>query len=88
MYVVYAIIGGVFLFFTFRLFSLQIIDGESFVARADENRIKDVSEATQRGIITDRNGYVLARNVPSYNVTITPAYLPMIRVLWKRYTAN
>jgi len=76
MYVVYAIIGGVFLFFTFRLFSLQIIDGESFVARADENRIKDVSEATQRGIITDRNGYVLARNVPSYNVTITPAYLP------------
>lgn len=76
MYVVFALIGGVFLFFTIRLFSLQIIDGQSFVARADDNRIKDVSEATQRGIITDRNGYVLARNVPSYNVTITPAYLP------------
>ncbi len=76
LYVVFAIIGSVFLFFTFRLFSLQIIDGETFVAQADENRIKDVSEATQRGIITDRNGFVLARNVPSYNVTITPAYLP------------
>ncbi len=29
-----------------------------------------------RGIIYDRNGYILARNVASYNVTITPAYLP------------
>ena len=29
-----------------------------------------------RGIIYDRNGYVLARNIPSYNVVITPASLP------------
>ena len=29
-----------------------------------------------RGIIYDRNGYVLARNTASYNLTITPANLP------------
>jgi len=28
-------------------------------------------------LITDRNGSVLAKNVPSYNVVITPAYLPL-----------
>jgi len=27
-------------------------------------------------LIYDRNGFVLARNVPSYNVVITPANLP------------
>jgi penicillin-binding protein 2 len=76
MYLVYAVVSGIFLFFMSRLFSLQVITGQSFVDQANENRIKNVSEPTQRGIITDRNGYVLARNVPSYNVTITPAYLP------------
>ncbi len=76
MFLIYGVVGGVFLFFTIRLFTLQVITGQTFIDQANENRIKNVSESTQRGIITDRNGYVLARNVPSYNVTITPAYLP------------
>ena len=37
---------------------------------------KDVSTPAVRGIIYDRNGYILARNVASYNISITPAYLP------------
>jgi penicillin-binding protein 2 len=76
MFIVFGVVGGVFLFFTARLFNLQVISGQSFVDQANENRIKNVSEPTQRGIITDRNGFVLASNAPSYNVTITPAYLP------------
>jgi penicillin-binding protein 2 len=47
-----------------------------FLAQADENRTTNISVPTQRGQILDRNGFVLARNVPSYNITITPAYLP------------
>ncbi len=35
-------------------------------------------DPTQRGIIYDRNGIVLARNVASYNVTVTPAFLPEV----------
>ncbi len=46
------------------------------MAQADENRISKISLPTQRGTITDRNGYVLARNIASYNVVITPADLP------------
>jgi penicillin-binding protein 2 len=76
LFVVFVVIGGVFLFFAVRLFSLQVINGGSFIAQAETNRTRNVSEPTQRGIITDRNGYVLARNVPSYNVTIVPASLP------------
>lgn len=74
--IVYILIAGVFLFYTYRLFSLQIINGEEYAARAYDNRTRDISIQTQRGIITDRNDYVLARNVASYNVIITPAYLP------------
>ncbi len=66
MFLIYGVVGGVFLFFTIRLFTLQVITGQTFIDQANENRIKNVSESTQRGIINDRNGYVLARNVPSY----------------------
>ncbi len=74
--VVYIVIAAVFGFFMFRLFSLQVVQGASYLARADENRSTLISVPTQRGIIFDRNGYVLARNVASYNLTITPANLP------------
>ncbi|MHC1785038.1 MAG: penicillin-binding protein 2 [Anaerolineaceae bacterium] len=69
-------ISTVFGYFVITLFSLQIIRGQEFVDQANENRTTLVSVPTDRGIIYDRNGYVLARNIPSYNVVITPAYLP------------
>jgi len=72
----YIIVVVVFGYYTFRLFNLQILEGKEFLEQADENRTRVVSVQTERGIIYDRNGFVLARNVPSYNVVITPAYLP------------
>jgi penicillin-binding protein 2 len=59
-----------------RLFKLQILDGASWSAQATENRISKISDQAPRGIIYDRNGYILARNIASYNVVITPALLP------------
>ena len=73
----YAIIAIVMLVYISRLFSLQIINGPEYVSLADENRRSNINIPTQRGLITDRNGSVLAKNVPSYNVVITPAYLPL-----------
>jgi penicillin-binding protein 2 len=77
MFVIYGLVISLFSYYAFRLFKLQVIDGANYVARAEENRTTQVSDVTQRGIIYDRNGIVLARNVASYNVTITPAYLPV-----------
>jgi penicillin-binding protein 2 len=71
-----ALVLGLFGFYAYRLFDLQVIQGPSYNTQAEENRTTRVSDFTQRGIIYDRNGIVLARNVASYNVTITPAYLP------------
>ena len=75
-YLLYGIIGIVFCFYAYRLFSLQIINGFKYVAQALENRSLEISIPTQRGSIYDRNGIVLAQNIPSYNVVITPASLP------------
>ncbi len=74
--VIYIGIAAVFCFYTFKLFSLQILQGDYYLAQAEDNRTEEINLQTERGIIMDRNGVVLARNVASYNVTITPADLP------------
>lgn len=75
--VLYVIVAAIFGFYGLRLFSLQIINGPSYLEQAEENRITKISSPTQRGIIYDRNGVVLASNVASYNVVIIPANLPV-----------
>ena len=66
----------IFLIYVGRLFNLQILQYSDWLAKANENRTHDINLPATRGLIYDRNGYILARNIPSYNVVITPAYLP------------
>jgi penicillin-binding protein 2 len=74
--IIYYLIAGIFIFYVFRLFTLQIIERDTYLGQAEDNRTTEINLITQRGIIYDRNGVVLARNVSSYNVIITPALLP------------
>lgn len=66
----------IFLWFILRLFTLQVIEGSVYTALAENNRTNTINIPALRGIITDRNNSVLARNVASYNVIITGAELP------------
>ena len=59
-----------------RLLSLQILGGKDWTVRAVDNYTREISLPAARGIIYDRNGYILARNTASYNIVITPAALP------------
>jgi penicillin-binding protein 2 len=59
-----------------RLFSLTVLEFDLRQAQSDDNRTREISDPAPRGIIYDRNGNILARNVASYNVVITPASLP------------
>ncbi len=74
--VIYILIASIFAFYVFRLFNLQILQGSLYLAQSEENRKTNISIQTERGIIYDRNGIVLARNKASYNITIIPANLP------------
>ena len=74
--VIYAIVLIVLGALLFRLISLQITQGEVWLDQSIKNFTTTVSIPPARGIIYDRNGFILARNIPSYNVVITPANLP------------
>ena len=74
--IVYVLIGAVAVIFATRLFKLQIIDWKKYNIQSDSNRTETISVAPSRGTIYDRNGIILARNIASYNIIITPANLP------------
>ncbi|HMZ42934.1 MAG TPA: penicillin-binding protein 2 [Anaerolineales bacterium] len=73
---VYVVVVLVFVAFLVRLLRLQVIEGANWKTSAVDNYTFEVSVPAPRGIIYDRNGYILARNVASYNIIITPANLP------------
>lgn len=72
----YVVIATVLVFYAFRLFSLQVIQGDEYLQKAINNSTSRITVPSTRGMIYDRNGFILARNIASYNVVITPAYLP------------
>ncbi len=74
--VVYGLIVAVVGLIISRLVNLQVLSSDSWKISAVDNYTNEISEPAPRGIIYDRNGYVLARNIASYNVVITPASLP------------
>jgi penicillin-binding protein 2 len=70
------LILGVFGLFGLRLWNLQFVQGEYYRERASRQSTRPDTIPTARGIIYDRNGTTLVHNVPSFGVTVIPAYLP------------
>jgi penicillin-binding protein 2 len=66
----------VFLIFAFQMWRLQIAEGKRYQMMADRNRFRLVPTEAARGVIYDRYGRILVQNIPSFTVTIIPAYLP------------
>src|SRR5512138_289896 len=74
--IIYAVIVGAVGLMISKLVQLEVLAPQDLVRQAVENYTKNISDPAARGIIYDRNGYILARNAASYNVVITPASLP------------
>jgi penicillin-binding protein 2 len=60
----------------YRVYWLQRNRGEELQVQAQQNQVARLTIDAARGVMFDRNGRPLAVNVPSFNVTITPAFLP------------
>jgi penicillin-binding protein 2 len=75
-----AIIGGVCLVMFgvifFRLWYLQVLSGDHYLAEANNNQVRDITVQAPRGQIVDRSGRVLVDNRSGYSVEINPATLP------------
>ena len=62
-----------------KLYSMQIVQGASFLAQAKRNRLARVSIAAPRGVILDRSGAILATTRAAHAVSVVPALLPSKR---------
>jgi penicillin-binding protein 2 len=56
-----------------RLFHLQVVQHEAMATQAEANRIAVLPIVPNRGLITDRNGIVLATNYSAYTLEIAPS---------------
>lgn len=60
----------------YRVYWIQQTAGGELEALAQENQFAILRNDAPRGVIFDRDGDPLAINIPSFNVTITPTFLP------------
>jgi len=71
----YFAIAAVMAIFGFRLWVLQIIQGNELRNFSEQNRIKENFIPAPRGMIFDRNNSILVDNKPGLVVTLTPQYV-------------
>jgi penicillin-binding protein 2 len=55
-----------------RLFFLQVVKGAHYREISEKNRIHPLTLPASRGVVTDRNGKIIATNRPSYTVSLVP----------------
>jgi penicillin-binding protein 2 len=76
-----AIVGSValalFAIIFFRLWFLQVLSGDQYLAQASTNRIRDIAIAAPRGEILASNGAVMVDNVKALAVQLSPPDLPV-----------
>src|SRR5258708_3526708 len=53
-------------------FRAQILEHGKYQLQSETNRLRPIPLPAPRGIITDRNGKILAENVPGYTVSLLP----------------
>lgn len=75
-----AIFGGValalFVVLFFRLWFLQVLNGDKYLAEAKNNRTREFRVTAPRGEILDRNGKILVSNRTSLALQVSPDKLP------------
>jgi penicillin-binding protein 2 len=65
----------VIVIFVLRLFQLQILEGESFRRRSEQNSVRSIRLEAPRGDILDREGRILATTRPAYELQVIPSGL-------------
>src|SRR4051794_41943351 len=63
----------------FRLWYLQVLSGDSYVAAAKDNRVREIKIQAPRGEIVDRHGVPLVENRHSFSIKLSPDKLPKAR---------
>lgn len=75
-YLAMGIVAAMVIALAGRAFFMQIANGAGYRLRAEENRLRRDVVSAKRGIVFDRDGTVLAENIPSFDLRVVPWLLP------------
>ncbi|HEX2250143.1 MAG TPA: penicillin-binding protein 2 [Gemmatimonadales bacterium] len=75
---------GAFLVLAGAFFRTQVIQHDKFQLKAETNRLRPIALTPPRGSILDRNGRVLAENVPGYSVKLLASSTDSLRAVLDR----
>ena len=67
-----ALVSVLFGILAFKLWHLQVLTGDEYENFAQATQTRSVKVPAQRGVIYDRNGELLANNMPGLSITIVP----------------
>jgi penicillin-binding protein 2 len=67
-----------------RLVKLQVVDRQYYATRAEENRMRLSAVPPVRGLVTDRNGVLMAQNTPAFVLEIVPEQVEDMEALIAR----
>ncbi|MCD4775845.1 MAG: penicillin-binding protein 2 [Candidatus Aegiribacteria sp.] len=77
-----------FLVLGVRLFYLQIVRGDYYRSLSSQNHIRIITRPAPRGLISDRNGVVLADSRPSFIVTAVPSEFDSLNIVQVAFLLN
>ncbi|MCE5312378.1 MAG: hypothetical protein LLF86_04415, partial [Nitrospiraceae bacterium] len=72
------VVMAVFVLLAFRVWYLQIVNGDKYRAISENNRLRIIKTPAPRGIIFDRNKTPLVKNIPVFSVSINPENIDTI----------
>jgi len=67
---------ALFLIIIIRLTYLQIIKGSDYRSLAEGNRINTTIQKALRGVLYDRDGNLLVKNIPNFTLVLQPGEIP------------
>src|SRR5437764_69356 len=70
------IAAGLFAVLIFRLWALQVLHSDHYVAQANQNDVRQLALPAPRGEVVDRTGTVLVQNTSHVLAEVNPAGLP------------
>ncbi|HEX6943050.1 MAG TPA: penicillin-binding protein 2 [Gemmatimonadaceae bacterium] len=68
-------------------FRAQVIEHAEFALQSDDNRLNEVPLPAPRGMILDRNGQVIAENIPGYTVSMLSPKADSLRAALQRLSS-
>ncbi len=71
-----------------QFFRIQILKHTTYALRSDVNRIRALPVPAARGTIYDRNGQVIAENVPGYSISVLPLSIDSLRLVLNSLAAT